>query len=102
MACMGTLAQTLHERGDHLGALELHKRVYDLMMRTLGPEHPRTLTCMDNLAHALFALGDLEAALELQQRVADVSARLFGPNHRDTLDAAEGVSMIRAAMEEND
>ncbi len=48
---------------------EQRQRVLDDTRRSLGDEHPQTLTAMLDLAEAMWALGRLIAARELEEQV---------------------------------
>jgi len=50
-------------------AAELHEKVLQAMRRTLGMEHPDTLTSMSNLAGTYQSLGQMKEAAELHEKV---------------------------------
>ena len=53
--------------------------------RTLGKEHPNTLTSLNNLAGLLNAKGDYAGAEPLYRRVLEARERTQGKEHPDTL-----------------
>jgi Flp pilus assembly protein TadD len=55
------------------------------MERTLGSEHPDTLSSLNNLAILLKYKGDLAGAEPLLRRVIEARERTLGPEHPDTL-----------------
>ncbi len=61
--------------------------------KTLGLQHPSTLTSMSNLALTLWGMGELEGAKALQIQVIDLRKDILGERHLDTL-----VSMNNLAM----
>ncbi len=77
----------LSARGLAKQAFEIDRRIVEHAMRSLGPDHPDTLTAMNNLAETLRAQGDLEGARAQQGRVLEVSRRVQGEEHPDTLTA---------------
>ena len=66
--------------------LLLHQQLYGFR-RTLGEEHPSTLTAMANLASSLRTLGNAKAARELEEQTLEVSRRTLGEEHPSTLTA---------------
>ena len=83
----GALAHALRyaaELGDPQAALSLSDAV-NLLTRTLGPDHPRTLTSRNNLAVAYESAGRLEQAIDLHERTLADRERILGPDHPDTL-----------------
>ncbi|MFF7936616.1 FxSxx-COOH system tetratricopeptide repeat protein [Streptomyces sp. NPDC007940] len=82
---LGTLAQVLEHAGAFGAARLLQERLLDFESRTLGPQHPDTLTSRNHLANALFGMGEpVEAILLLRQTLEDRS-HVLGPAHPDTL-----------------
>ena len=72
------------ELGDPQAAVSLSDAV-DLFTKTLGPDHPRTLTARGNLAAAYQAAGRLDEAIDLYERTLADSERVLGPDHPHTL-----------------
>jgi len=67
--------------------------VLEARRRTLGPEHPDTLTSLNNLALTLRAQGDLSRARALHEEELEICRRILGPEHPDTL-----ISMCNLAI----
>jgi len=83
----GALALALRyaaELGDPQAALSLSDAV-NLLTRTLGPDHPRTLTSRNNLAVAYESAGRLDEAIDLFERTLADHERVLGPDHTHTL-----------------
>ena len=72
------------ELGDPQAALSLSDAV-DLLTRTLGPDHPRTLDARGGLAHAYQVAGRINEAVPLFERNLADSERVLGADHLDTL-----------------
>lgn len=70
--------------GDYSSALRSNNRAYDISSRTLGPEHPDTLTSANNLAATLRALGDVNAARELFVEALNGAQHVWGRDHPNT------------------
>ena len=60
--------------------------------RTLGPDHPNTLTSRNNLAGAYQASGQLERAIPLFEATVNDSERTLGPDHPDTLNGRNNLA----------
>mmetsp|Transcript_67514 Transcript_67514/g.119835 ORF Transcript_67514/g.119835 Transcript_67514/m.119835 type:complete len:465 (+) Transcript_67514:92-1486(+) len=69
------------------GTEELKREVLDARLRTLGPDHPETLSAKRNLAKTLQRLGDLKEAEALQQQVVEAQMRTLGPEDPHTISA---------------
>ncbi|MFF3689725.1 FxSxx-COOH system tetratricopeptide repeat protein [Streptomyces sp. NPDC002187] len=82
---LNALAQVLQKAGAFGAARLLHERVLDVETRTLGPDHPDTLTSRNNLANALFGMGEPAEAIRLLRQTLEDRARILGPEHPDTL-----------------
>jgi hypothetical protein len=85
---MHNLAQTVKAQGDLARARQLQEQVLEASRRSLGVEHPNTLTAMGNLAGTVYAQGDLAGARELEEQVLEGRRRLLGAEHSDTSTAA--------------
>lgn len=79
------VAKSYYERGEYRKAGEVWKEVLELSQRSVGPDHPTTLTCMNDLASTLQAQGDLVGARALQEQVLEGRRRILGRDHHDTL-----------------
>ena len=72
------------ELGDPQAALSLSDAM-NLLTKTLGPDHTRTLAARNNLAAAYQAAGRLDEAIDLFERTLADSERVLGPDHTHTL-----------------
>ena len=72
------------ELGNPQAALSLSNAV-NLLTKTLGPNHPRTLAARGNLAGAYWSAGRLEQAIDLHERNLADRERVLGADHPDTL-----------------
>ena len=72
------------ELGDPQAALSLSDAM-NLLTKTLGPDHTRTLAARNNLAAAYQAAGRLDEAIDLFERTLADSERVLGPDHPHTL-----------------
>ena len=72
------------ELGDPQAAVSLSNAV-NLLTKTLGPNHPRTLAARGNLAGAYWSAGRLEQAIDLHERTLADRERVLGADHPDTL-----------------
>jgi tetratricopeptide (TPR) repeat protein len=84
----------LRKQGQPAMAAERAQRCVDLARRSLGPDHPATMTATGNLAWALWELGQVARARRLQERVLEARRRQLGEEHPDTLWAMGGLATI--------
>ena len=71
--------------GDAAGARDLYAALLPVAERTLGPEHPETLTTRGNIACGTGLAGDAAGARDLYAALLPVRERVSGPEHPDTL-----------------
>lgn len=88
----------LSAQGGYAAAAVTERRALALAERTLGPEHPHTLTSANNLASTLRGQGDLAGARAILQQVYVVLARTLGPDHPSTKLLASNVAIVDAAL----
>ena len=81
------------ELGDPQAALSLSNAV-NLLTKTLGPNHPRTLAARGNLAGAYWSAGRLEQAIDLHERNLADRERVLGPDHPGTLAARNNLAGV--------
>ena len=82
----GYLAHILYHRGRRdAEVLEMAEAAAKGLERTLGPDHPDTLTTLNHLATAYRDAGKLPEAIALLERVRDAQIATLGPDHPDTL-----------------
>src|SRR4029077_14158479 len=82
---MGQLADYLVYQGSYAAALELLQRILDARERSLGPEHPQTLTARGNLAHLTGMAGDAAGARDQYAALLPTMERVLGAEHPHTL-----------------
>jgi Tetratricopeptide repeat len=82
---MERLAGYLGARGSYASAVELLQRVVDALERSLGPEHPDTLTARSSLAYWAGGAGDAAGARDQYAALLPVIERVLGPEHPATL-----------------
>jgi tetratricopeptide (TPR) repeat protein len=98
---LNAFAQVLQTAGAFSAARLLHQRVHDVETRTLGPEHPSTLTSRNNLANALFGMGEPAEAIRLLRQTLEDRARILGPEHPDTLTSRNDLACALDGMGEH-
>ncbi|MFF3089952.1 tetratricopeptide repeat protein [Streptomyces nojiriensis] len=76
----------------------LHQQNLTDRERTLGPDHPQTLSSRNNLALALQALGRHQEAASLHQQVLSDLGRIFGPDHPQTLSSRNNLANALQAL----
>jgi hypothetical protein len=62
--------------------------------RTLGAEHPDTLTSRNNLAGVLSRQGELQQAAEPYRAVLEILERTLGAEHPDTLTTRHALANV--------
>jgi len=72
----------------------MYRRALERFEKTLGKEHPSTLTTASNLASLLGSLEEYEAAEEMYRRVLDGRERVLGKEHPKTKDAANNLASV--------
>ena len=77
-------ANELMSQGQYQEAETLQARVVLILERTLGAEHPQTLTSRSNLANVLFLQGRAADAEVLHRKVLASREKVLGPSHPDT------------------
>lgn len=79
------LFELLRDSGRLKEAHEISIKTLNQMVKSLGLEHPLTLTCFSNLAQILHAQGHFDAAKGLSEQTLAARGRTLGPVHQDTL-----------------
>jgi DNA-binding CsgD family transcriptional regulator len=79
------LAGLIFRESDFAGAEELYRKALAGYERTLGPEHPFTLSCIYNLGVLLGEKGDSSASEAMHQRALAGRENSLGTKHPDTL-----------------
>jgi len=80
------------ELGRPQAALSLADAV-DLLDKTLGPDHTRTLTSRNNLANAYRSAGRLKEAIDLHKKNLADRLRVLGADHPDTLTSRNNLAL---------
>ncbi len=78
-------ALAFKENGRLWSAKELEEKVLEARQKTLGSEHPHTLTAMGNLAISYSDVGRRQEAIELMEKTLEARQRTLGSEHPDTL-----------------
>jgi tetratricopeptide (TPR) repeat protein len=73
------------EKGNYGIAEKMRKQAADAYKKTLGPEHPSTLSSMANLATTYRKRGRWKEAEELDVRVVETRKTVLGQQHPETL-----------------
>ncbi|MBF9131406.1 tetratricopeptide repeat protein [Plantactinospora sp. S1510] len=81
----GLAARAARAQGDYEQARTEFQAIYDIGRRTLGDEHPYTLTTRHELAGVLHDQGDYEQARTEFQAIYDIERRTLGDEHPHTL-----------------
>jgi eukaryotic-like serine/threonine-protein kinase len=95
----GALAHILRHRGRHdAEVLEMAEEAAKGLERTLGPDHPTTLTSLYNIAAVYYDAGKLLEAIALLERVKDAQIANGGPDHPDTLATLNQLALAYSAV----
>ncbi len=87
------IAATLYAQGDYAAARTLQEQVLDASRRTLGAEHPDTLSATYNLLETLRELGLHTRARELAEWLVDIRTRVLGAEHPRTLNDLDALAI---------
>jgi len=82
---MNNLAATYVDLGRTKEAAALHEKVLDASMRTLGEEHPDTLSSIYNLSVTYWRSDLYNEAIEVYERESDVCRMVHGAQHTETV-----------------
>jgi tetratricopeptide (TPR) repeat protein len=83
-ALINNLANLLSDQGKLGDAEPLYREALAGRRRTLGDEHPSTLTSIFNFAGLLWAQGNKAEALVMYRQELEVSRRVLGEDHPET------------------
>jgi serine/threonine protein kinase/Tfp pilus assembly protein PilF len=97
-AILNTIGRTFDSLGAYAKAEPLHRRALQSRSKTLGPEHPDTLTSMSELASVLWSLGKLDEAAALNRQALEARRRILGPEHPDTLISMNNLGTVLRAQ----
>ncbi|KAI4122619.1 MAG: hypothetical protein LQ338_005713 [Usnochroma carphineum] len=79
-------------------ALQLRERVVEAYRRTLGDEHPNTISSIYHLALSYRPIGRYQEALQLLERSVEANKRTLGDEHRHTLLSIQSLALIYAEV----
>ena len=82
----------LREQGYDHEAEKFQIHILDVRSRTLGEEHPDTISMMGDLASTYGSLGKYSDAEKLQLQVLDMRNRLLGEEHPNTITAINNLA----------
>ena len=81
-ARLKTISGRIHQLAGHYDEADADfTAAYDLVVATLGPEHPRLASLLNNQANLDQVQGDNESSLERLRRAETIYARVLGPEH---------------------
>ena len=89
------LCALLSSRGLFSEAEPLQKDSYEILKRSLGPEHFDTLSALGNWAATLDKLGRTAQAEPLNKELYEIPKRTLGPEHPDTLRAFRNWEILK-------
>ena len=90
----------LGEQGFYSEAIEFQIQVLDQRSRTLGEEHPGTISAMSRLVGTYENLGKYADAEKLQIKVLDLQNKNLGEKHHDTIAAMSNLAAINRKLGE--
>ena len=76
------LAETFHQQGDSVVALELDQQVVEIFTKYYGDDHPQTLESQGRLAVSLSNLGQMEEAISVYDAVLDGQITSLGTENQ--------------------
>ncbi|KAK3620567.1 hypothetical protein LTR22_025543 [Elasticomyces elasticus] len=82
------------EQGQYKVAEEMNRRALKGCEKTLGPQHPDTLTSINNLAKVLESQGKYEAAEEMNRRALKGREKALGSEHPSTLASVSNLAGV--------
>jgi tetratricopeptide (TPR) repeat protein len=96
------VGSTLYEMGDYQGALEWYRRALDGREKTLGKDHPNTLSTVHSMAIVFDNQGEYDKALEWDQRALDGREKTLGKDHPNTLSTVHNMAGVFTKQGEYD
>ena len=88
------LANILHSQGEFTSASELYRWILAREEKSLGKDHPDTLSTVHNMAHAFQNQGKYDEALEWYRRVLTGEEKPLGKDHPDTLTTVHNMAHV--------
>jgi tetratricopeptide (TPR) repeat protein len=89
-----TLGKFLRLSARFKEAERLYRRALDIREKTLGKEHPDTITTLDNLARVLDDKGDYEEAEKLYRRALEIFEKTLGKEHPNTATTLNSLAIL--------
>jgi len=87
-------AVKLHSQDNDKEATAAAENAVVLAQRTLGADHPDTLTAVSNLAHRYQTEGRHSEAEALYKRAVEARERVLGPEHPDTITSVNNLALL--------
>jgi tetratricopeptide (TPR) repeat protein len=87
---------------DYAIAMECYQRALDGRKKTLGIDHPSTLSTISNIGSLSNSQGEYGEALELYQLALDGCEKTLGKDHPSTLSTVNNIALIFNRQGEND
>lgn len=84
MSLLNKTAWYLRERAQYTEAEPLAKRVREIREKTVGPEHPDTISSLNNLGELYESQGQYREAETILRRALEMSQKALGPDHPGT------------------
>jgi tetratricopeptide (TPR) repeat protein len=97
MRASATLAFALRRMGSYAKALELNKEAQAWFSRSLGWDHPDTLSAANNLALSYLLQDRVPESIEWQERTLADRERVLDPHHPDTLHSRNSLALAYLA-----
>jgi tetratricopeptide (TPR) repeat protein len=94
---MGTL---YYRHGNYCQAVLIFEWVLDWEEKTLGKDHPSTLTTVNNMALVFDNQGQYDKAMELYERALDGREKALGKDHPDTLTTVHNMASAFESQEQ--
>lgn len=91
------LAGTLYEQGDYERARALTEENIEMLTRTLGTEHPRTLLAKHHLGEILKSLGHQLDAQNIFESILETRLRVLGEDDSETLRSMDALAGVYAS-----
>ena len=101
-AIRDVLGKTHRTLGDYGKAIAYHERARDLLLGTLGLDHPETWSALNNLGVAWIESGRPAEALPLLERVVSARVGRLGKTHEETLDARNNLASAKKGSNRGD
>jgi tetratricopeptide (TPR) repeat protein len=84
--------------GEFARAEPIFISLVDFWRRTMGPEHPSTLTAMSNLTAVYGELGDYDKAEPILREVVEIRHRVIGEDHPYQQQTRFNLALLEASL----